>query len=163
GTVESYIAGIVDGNSNGAVVRPGDELEYTIPFLSNGDVAAQGVLICDRIPSNTTFILTAFDSETPASSAPGPRDILVEVNGAQVALTNANDGDEIPDSGGDNGVGGYYFPPGIEPSTTFPGISCSGTNDNGAIVVDLSDIPNATGDGTPTDSYGFIRFRAVVD
>ncbi len=42
-------------------------------------------------------------------------------------------------------------------------INCGGTNDNGASVVALSDIPNTTGNGTPTDSYGFLRFRVVVD
>ena len=75
----------------------------------------------------------------------------------EVALTNANDGNEIAD------IGGYYFSAGTEPSTIFPNINCGGSNDNGAIVIDLSDIPNATGEGTPNNSYGSIRFRAIVD
>ena len=41
--------------------------------------------------------------------------------------------------------------------------SCSGSNDSGIIVVDLSNLPNATGEGSPANSYGFIRFRVSVD
>ncbi|MEM9091719.1 MAG: GEVED domain-containing protein, partial [Cyanobacteria bacterium P01_F01_bin.53] len=165
GTVESYIAGIVDGSSSGVSVSPGDEIEYTISFLSDGDVAAQDVLICDRIPANTTFVSDAFNGSTHAGPGTGPRGILLNFNSVEVALTNADDGDEIADTGANDGVGGYYFPAGVDPSTAFPGITvnCGGTNDNGAIVVDVSDVPFATGEGTPANSYGFVRFRAVVD
>lgn len=164
GTVESYIAGIINGADSGITINPGETLEYTIPFLSNGDIAAQDVLVCDRIPENTTFVLDSFNSSPPAGAGFGDHGILVEVNGSQVALTNTNDGDEIADSGGnDNGIGGYYFDPGVDPTTVFPDISCNGTSDNGTVVVDLSDVPNATGEGIPTDSYGFIRFRVAVD
>ncbi len=169
-SVESYIRGITGIDNITAVenttVRPGDQLEYTIPFLSNGNVVAENVLICDRIPTNTTFVGSAFNSSPPAGAGFGDRGILVNFNGREVALTNVNDGDEIANTGGnDNGVGGYYFPPFVDPSTAFPGgtVGCGGTNTNGAIVVDLSDIPRATGEGTPINSYGFIRFRAVVN
>jgi len=167
GTVESYLSGITGADDataiSGITVRPGDEIEYTIPFLSNGDAAATNVLICDRIPTNTTFIPTAFNSSPPAAPGSGDRGILLEFDGNQGALTNVNDGDEIPDTG-DNGIGGYYFPPAVEPSTVFPGIDCGGaSNDNGIVLVDLSSLPNATGEGVPPTSYGFVRFRVVVD
>ncbi len=162
--VESYIAGLADGADNNTTVSPDDMVEYTILFLSNGDADAQDVLICDRIPANTTFAGDAFNKLTPASSISDSRGIALNFNGQEVGLTNGNDGDEIPDTGGnDNGIGGYYFPAGIDPSTAFPSVGCGGTNDNGAIVVDLSDIPQSTSDGTPVNSYGFIRFRVVVD
>jgi hypothetical protein len=35
-------------------------------------------------------------------------------------------------------------------------------NDNGAIVVKIQDLPKADTPGSPTNSYGFIRFRAKV-
>lgn len=166
--VESYIAGITGINDLTAVenttIRPGDQIEYTIPFLSNGNVVARDLLICDRIPPNTTFLPTAFNSATPAAPGPGPRGILVNFNGTEIALTNANDGDEVVVSGGnDNGIGGYYFAPGTDPTVTFPTLNCGGSNTNGAIVVDMSDVPNATGDGIPTNSYGFIRFKTTLD
>ncbi|MEO1510020.1 MAG: hypothetical protein AAFU84_20465 [Cyanobacteria bacterium J06633_23] len=144
---------------NGVTVNPGDVLEFTILFLSNGAVPAQDVFIWDRIPTNKTFDPTAFNGSTPA---PGDHGIFISFNSNNVALTNDNDGDEIADTGGnDNGIGGYYFPPTVDPSVELgTTINCNGSNDNGVIVVDLSDIPNATGDGTPTDAYGFIRFRA---
>ncbi len=163
GTVEGYIAGIANGSQSARTVSPGDELEYTLPFLSDGGVAAQDVVVCDLIPTNTTFISTAFNSSSPASPGFGNRGILLSFNNETVALTNDNDGDEIPDSGSSDGVGGYYFPGGLEPSTVFPGLNCGGSNNNGAVVVDLSNLPNATAEGTPANSFGYIRFRVVVD
>ncbi|MEO1385744.1 MAG: GEVED domain-containing protein [Cyanobacteria bacterium J06634_6] len=177
GTVEQYIAGIagVDpGIPNpqtaspvaGVVIKPGESLEYTISFLSDGEEGAQDLLICDRIPTNTTFNPTAFNSSPPAAAGPGDRGILLSFDTQTVALTNANDGDEIADSaiGANDGIGGYYFPAGVEPGTALGmPINCNGANDNGAIVVDLSDIPNTTGEGTPLNAFGFIRFRVIVD
>lgn len=126
-------------------------------------MAAQNVVVCRHIPLNTTFVPTAFNTETPASPSLGDRGILLSFNTATVALTNANDGDEIPDSGNSDGVGGYYFPANIEPDTLFPEINCGGSNDNGAVVVDLSNLPNAIAEGSPTNSFGFIRFRVLVN
>lgn len=164
GTVEGYLAGIADGAANNTTIGPSEQLEYTISFLSAGTSAAQNLMICDRIPTNTTFIGDAFNSSLPAGAGFGDRGILLNFRGSEVALTNANDGDElINTSGNDDGVGGYYFPAGVEPSTTFPNVICGGTNTNGAIVVDLSDISFATGEGTPANSYGFIRFRAGIN
>ncbi|MEL6553835.1 MAG: GEVED domain-containing protein [Cyanobacteria bacterium J06621_11] len=165
-TVESYLAGVsgIDDVTTvaGVTVDPGDEIEYTIPFLSNGDVAAQDVFICDLIPANTTFIPDAFNGSAPG---PGDRGIFLSFNNNDVALTNANDGDEIAATGGNNnGVGGYYFPPGTEPSTALgANVNCGGdSNTNGAVVVDLSDLPQAIGQGDPLNSYGYIRFNVVV-
>ena len=170
--VESYITGIAGINDASAVENvtlvPGDELEYTIPFLSNGFIPAEDLLICDRIPVNTKFLEKAYNTNNPPFSPPfgpgGDRGISLSFNGTTTFLTNMNDGDEIADSGGnDNGIGGYYFGPGIDPAATLPGIDCGGPNTNGAVVVDMSDVPNATGDGTPSDSYGFIRFRVTIE
>ena len=166
GTVESYIAGITNGTISSAPTGPGDAVEYTISFLSNGDTGARRTILCDPIPASTTFVEDAFDSSTPASPGPGNRGILLSFNGSNVALTNANDGDEIADSGGnDNGIGGYYFPSGVDPTASLTGLhpSCTGPNTNGLVAVDMSNVPNATGDGTPVDSYGFIRFWVTVD
>ena len=170
--VESYITGITGVSDTDAVENvtlvPGDELEYTISFLSNGFIAAEDLLICDRIPANTKFLEKAYNTNNPPFSPPfgpgGDRGISLTFNGTTTFLSNNNDGDEIADSGGnDNGIGGYYFGPGIDPAATFPSIDCGGPNTNGAIVVDMSDVPNATGDGTPSDSYGFIRFRVTIE
>ncbi|MGB5915884.1 MAG: hypothetical protein WBG63_13535, partial [Phormidesmis sp.] len=161
----NYLLGAINGGNAKPVSNdPADTVEYTIYFLSAGNAEAKSVLLCDRIPTNTTFISDAFNSSLPASPGAGVRGLVLGFDGSEVALTNANDGDEIAETGGNNnGIGGYYFSAGTEPSTLFPNINCGGSNDNGAIVVDLSDIPNATGEGTPANSYGFIRFRVAID
>lgn len=165
GSVESYIVGAtgideITATTN-TTVRPGDEIEYAISFLSDGDAAATDMLLCDRIPANTTFVPDAFNALNPTSG--GARGILLNFNNETLALTNANDGDESIGTIANDGFGGYYFLPGEDPSLTFPGLSCASPNNTGAIVVDLSSVPNATGEGTPDNSYGFIRFRVVVD
>ncbi|KAF3884150.1 MULTISPECIES: DUF11 domain-containing protein [Nostocales] len=141
------------GGINGGNVSPNNELEYTIYFLSAGSSPAPNVLLCDRVPDNTTFIPTAFNS---VSSAPGgvsgaDRGILLYQNNSAVSLTDVQDGDV-----------GQYFPPGVDPKTVYPKIECGGANTNGAIVVNLGNLPNATGPGTPPSSFGYIRFRGKV-
>ncbi|MEL6468993.1 MAG: hypothetical protein AAFQ74_04650 [Cyanobacteria bacterium J06623_4] len=162
GTVESYLNGLSGIDDLTAVetvaVKPGERLEYTISFLSDGAASAENVFICDRIPTGTTFVPDAYNSETPAAPGSSDRGIFLSFSGNDVALTNANDGDEIISTGG------YYFPPSVDPSVALgTAINCSGSNDNGAIVVDLSDIPHATADGTPTNSFGLLRFQVAVD
>ena len=72
-------------------------------------------------------------------------------DGNTESLTNAGDGDVA-----------QYFPPGVEPSSVYPQIKCDGANTNGAVVVDLGNLPNASAPGTPNTSYGYIRFRGRV-
>ncbi|MEB3215592.1 MAG: SdrD B-like domain-containing protein, partial [Nostocales cyanobacterium 94392] len=141
------------GGINGGKVKPDDEIEYTIYFLSTGDTEAKSVLVCDRVPSNVTFIPTSFNNQPQATagSQNSDRGILWFKNGNTQSLTNVKDGDAA-----------QYFPPGVEPSTVYPNIKCDGTNTNGAVVVNLENLPNATAPGTPTGSYGFIRFRGRV-
>ena len=141
-------ADYLQGRLNGGKIVPGDELEYTIYFLSTGDTTASNVLICDRLPQNTTFIPTAFNSIAPGAD----KGIILSYDSNLVALTGIQDSDN-----------GQYFPPGIEPTDVYPNINCGGSNTNGAIVVNLGDVPNSTSSGDPTNSYGFIRFRVRVN
>ncbi len=166
GTVEGYISGIVSGSVANASTGPQDVVEYTISFLSSGNTAARKVLLCDPIPANTTFVSDAFNGGVPAGRGAGDRGISLSFNGTEIALTNAIDGDEVADTGSnDNGIGGYYFPAGTDPSATITGLNanCTGPNTNGVVVVDMSNVPNATGEGVPDDSYGFVRFWVRVD
>jgi fimbrial isopeptide formation D2 family protein/uncharacterized repeat protein (TIGR01451 family) len=148
------------GASNGGTTKPNDTVEYTIYFLSAGDSEAKNVLICDRVPANVTFSPNAFTNTTtnPTGIARG---IAVQLGNTLNYYTNANDSDPA-----------RYFPPGIEPSTVYPNISCgknaagvSLPNDNGAVVVNLGNRPNATGilaDDQAAGAYGFVRFRGQV-
>ena len=132
----SYLKGAIDGGA----VKPGDTVEYTIYFLSDGGSSAQKVNMCDLVPANTTFLPDAFASGSGIAQATG--------SAAPVNLTNAADTD-----------GGQYVTAG---SSLPTGVSCNNSNTNGAAIVNLGNIPNAIGAGSPSNSYGFIRFRVKV-
>ncbi|MDZ8221873.1 beta strand repeat-containing protein [Nostoc sp. ChiVER01] len=149
-------SGYLRGLINGGTVKPGDELEYTIYFLSNGQGDVTSVQICDLIPTNTTFIPTAFNGMTPNDGGlPGADQGIALGLGSSTPtayLTNAQDGDR-----------GHFY------TANESGIPSScGSNTNGAVVVnitrspDLSNLPPANASGTPINSYGFVRFRAKV-
>jgi uncharacterized repeat protein (TIGR01451 family) len=140
------------GGINGGNIKPGDEMEYTIYFLSAGESAAKNVLFCDRVPTNVSFIPTAFNSATPATGGlAGDRGILSLLNGTTAAFTNIADGDAA-----------RYFAPGIDPTSIYPNLKCGGVNDNGAVVINLGNLPNATAPGTPAGAFGFVRFKGRV-
>nr|WP_290225174.1 hypothetical protein [Trichocoleus desertorum] len=149
------------GAINGGVVRPGDEVEYTIYFLSDGGSDAQNVTFCDLVPKNQTLVPDAFNSVTPASggTSGSDRSMTASINGTQVSYTNIADGD----------TGRFYasnttvpVPVGGKSPQPCPATNTS-TNGNGAIVVNLGNIPKAPVSGSSTNSYGFVRFKAKVD
>lgn len=140
------------GATNGGETRPGDEIEFTIYFLSTGTKAAADVQLCDKVPSFQTFVPDAFQSVPPAPSGGvgTNRGISVEYNGSVLSYTNDADGDTA-----------QYYPPG----STLPDACANAlaqAEDNGAIVVNLGTLPHATNSGTPSTSYGAVRFRAKV-
>ena len=49
--ISDFLAGAIDGS-----VSPGDELEYTIYFLSSGNFPLTNVNLCDWVPPNTTYV-----------------------------------------------------------------------------------------------------------
>ncbi|MBD2101034.1 DUF11 domain-containing protein [Leptolyngbya sp. FACHB-261] len=133
-----YLKGAIDGGAT----RPGDEVEYTIYFLSNGGRTAQSVNVCDLVPTNTTFSPNAFASGSGIAKAFG--------SATATNLTNT----------GTDADGGQF----ISSGGTLPSsVNCSASNTNGTVIISLGDVPNSTGPGTPSTSYGFIRFRARVN
>ena len=149
-TNSTFLIGGIDGGK----VEPDDEIEYTIYYLSTGKTEAKTVLVCDRVPGNVSFIPNSFNNEPNQATgglSTADRGIQWLKDGNTQSLTNDKDGD-----------GAQYFPPGVEPSTVYPTIKCDGTNTNGAIVVNLGNLPNATAPGTPNTSYGYIRFKGKV-
>jgi uncharacterized repeat protein (TIGR01451 family) len=132
---------------------PGDEVEYTIYFLNAGGKPARNVLLCDRIPDNQTFVPDAFNTTAPAPGGlpTSDRGIAVSLSNTLQAYTNGEDGDTA-----------RYFPANNEPTAVYPNLNCGGTNTNGAVVVNLGILPRAINSGTPSDAYGYIRFRAKV-
>jgi len=149
-----YLPGRINVNN----IKPGDEVEYTIYFLSSGGRNAEKVRICDVIPDNMTF------SENSFGEGFG---IALGLNNASLPTTN----NQILSNLSDNDEGEFY-PPGSSLPLNFCKKLDSNenlvtvdslNNINGAIEVNLSNfLPNATAPGVPTNSYGFIRFRAKV-
>jgi uncharacterized repeat protein (TIGR01451 family) len=154
-TASTFLVGAISGN-----VKPKDSIEYTIYFLSAGDSPANNVLFCDRVPANVTFNPNTF-TNTTANPTGVARGIAVQLGSTLDYYTNAGDTDPA-----------RYFPPGIEPNTVYPNISCGKNatgialpNDNGAVVVNLGSRPNATGilaDDRAAGAYGFVRFQGLV-
>ncbi|MEM6353303.1 MAG: GEVED domain-containing protein [Cyanobacteria bacterium P01_D01_bin.14] len=148
----------LSGGIDGGNVSPNDEIEYTIYYLSSGDTTANDVYFCDYVPEFTSFIPNGYNGSTPqAAGGIGGADLSIEIfqNGARTYHTGANDGDDA-----------VYFAPGIDPAGSFPGIDCDGdpntanTNPNGAVVVNLGDLPDAATD--IDGAYGYVRFRTRV-
>lgn len=134
----NYLSGVVDGIS----VQPGDEIEYTIYFLSNGNATATDFRLCDRIPDYLSFVDDAFNPDAG---------ILFGLASGNSNLTNTEDADK----------GAYIASNGD--SLTHCRQDLTGgtqTQDNGFIVINVGDVPAAS--SNPTGAYGFVRFRAQV-
>lgn len=118
-------------------VDPGDEVEYTIYYLATGNTPVTNVKLCDRVPTDTTYQSNS---------------LVFFTNGSTSDLTDFADGDN----------GEFVAAP-----TATPDSPCPDTNTNGTVVVNLApspeQLPNSTAPGTPSNAFGFIRFRAVVD
>ncbi|MDM9581441.1 lamin tail domain-containing protein [Nostoc sp. GT001] len=148
-------AGYLRGLINAGTVKPGDELEYTIYFLSNGLGNATNVKFCDLVPTNVNFIPTTFNGMTPNDGGlPGAdRGIALAIGSTTPTLYLSNVGDSDR---------GYFYTANDSGTPSY-----CGTNTNGAVVVNITvpsfpNLPAATGSGTPANSYGFVRFRAKV-
>ncbi|MGF2035055.1 MAG: hypothetical protein RMZ43_007040 [Nostoc sp. CmiVER01] len=141
-----YLLGAIDGGK----VKPGDEIEYTIYFLNAGSSNANTVRVCDRISANQSFKGSAYGTS---------KDIQLQLGTSTVLdLTSANDTSDRAQL--------------ISAGGTVP-TNCylKATNDNGTLVIDvtgntgvptLTTMPGSTAQGSPNNSYGFLRFITKV-
>ncbi|BAY22802.1 hypothetical protein NIES2100_25660 [Calothrix sp. NIES-2100] len=154
----TYLRGKIDGG----FVKPGDVLEYTVYFLSKGAVDAKNMTICDLIPANTNFQTQSFNSDTgiPIDTGATGTDLGIALGWSSTSLPTTPT--QRMSSDNTDGDRGQFF----SANSGTGGATCSATNTNGAVVVKVvsgaNAIPKATVSGTPTNSYGFIRFRAKV-
>jgi uncharacterized repeat protein (TIGR01451 family) len=137
----NWASGYLRGAIDGGTVQPGDTIEYTIYFLSDGGNSAQNVNICDLVPTNSAFVPDGFATGSGLALSIG--------TAPPTFLTNLLDGDK----------GQFVATPTVTP------VPCSSTNStanpNGAIVVNIApNVPAFNVD--PNNAYGFIRFRAQV-
>jgi uncharacterized repeat protein (TIGR01451 family) len=148
-----YLKGAIDI----ANVKPNDEIEYTIYYLNSGNVAAKNLRICDRLHKNLVF-------QTQSNSATVGKGInLTPGTNIPEYLTNA-DGDDK----------GYLSTTSTLPTNcnltdstnlTTDRIDPAKMSDN-VVVVNIADgtnyLPGSISPGNPTNSYGYIRFKAKV-
>ncbi len=115
-------------------LQNGDEVEYTVYFISNGSASSTNVKICDAIPAGTTFIPNSFGAGVG---------MLLNQGGTQTPLTNTADTDK-----------GTFASP--LTAVTAP---CPNTNNpTGSVFFPLGDIPNIA-----PNNAGFVRFRVKID
>lgn len=145
----SYLVGAI----NGGKVKSGDTIEYTVYFLNAGGRNADSTRICDRISPNQSFQAGVYGGTG--------KDLQIKIGTNAVQdLTSAND---------TNDRAQLYAANAIVPGNC----NLKAPNNNGTVVVDITGasgtgIPNlttlsgSTGAGTPTTSYGYLRFTTVV-
>jgi uncharacterized repeat protein (TIGR01451 family) len=138
----NWASGYLRGAIDGGTVQPGDTIEYTIYFLSEGGSPAQNVSVCDLVPANATFVPDGFATGFGIALSIGPT--------APTSLTNLADADK----------GSFIASPTATP------VPCNGnatTNPNGAILVNIAPSVPTFFSTDRNNSYGFIRFRAKVN
>jgi uncharacterized repeat protein (TIGR01451 family) len=126
------------GEVNVEGLQSGDEVEYTVYYLAGGTEPVTNARICDLVPEGTTFVANGFG---------GDSGILLRQGTTEVAQTNAADGDR-----------GRFFSPLGPVNSVIPPCPTNTTNPNGAVFVNLGDIPN-----TGPNQTGFLRFRVRLD
>lgn len=150
-----------------AVVQPGDVVEYTIYFLSDGGNDATNVQICDLVPANTTFLASAFNGLSPIDGGlPGTDLGMALALGSTTPTAYLTNVADLPDRG-------QFFSARTQPPAAckepplFTSPATATSNVGGAVVINVVTSPitlsKATAPGTPSNSYGFIRFRARVN
>jgi uncharacterized repeat protein (TIGR01451 family) len=144
----SWPSNFLLGAYNNVVVRPGDTVEYTIYYLSSGDVDVNNVNICDMVPDNSTFVSGAFNDNTTAVAQQRGIDFLL--GNHRESLTNREDVDR-----------GHYV--GVNTSiTTNCGPAINAANPTGTVVVKVGNLSHSGPGGTKPLSYGWIKFRVRV-
>lgn len=122
--------------SNEYPLQSGDEVEYTIYYLVEGNQPINNARFCDPIPVGTTFIPNSFGSG---------RGIGVNMANNMTNPTNIADADNAS-----------FFSP-VAPLP--PGNVCPNqTNPTGAVIVNLGNLDNNQG-----NNFGFVRFWVRVD
>jgi uncharacterized repeat protein (TIGR01451 family) len=148
-----YLRGAIDAGN----VKPDDEVEYTVYFLSSGDTNAKEVKICDVVPDQMTFVKNTYGIELGIGLGFDSTGLPLSPNLKLSNLLNDDQGDFY---------GAGTTPPTdlckkVTPADTL--VNVNGTNnDNGTVVVKIPNLPKADTPGNPMDSYGFIRFRGKV-
>lgn len=118
------------------ILQSGDEVEYTIYFLSDGTQPVDNVRFCDPIPSETSFISDSFG---------GGSGVLLNLANTTTSQTNLIDGDRTS----------YFSPVAPLPNNN---VCPNQANPTGAVTLNFDSISHIDG-----SNFGFVRFRVRVD
>ena len=116
------------------LLRSGDDLEYTVYFLSDGTGIASNAQFCDPIPAGSIFLGDTYGSGLGT---------LLRLEGTERPQTNATDGDP-----------GRFIPV----LTPAPSPCPSPNNPNGAVFIQIPTLSNRS-----PNNVGFMRFRVRID
>ncbi len=152
GTIGHASSTFLLGAINGVRVKPQDELEYTIYFLSAEAIEAKSVSLCDLVPENQTFVPNAYNYLYTGSERANRGIALAIGSNPVTALTNNSDVDQ----------GRYYPAPEALPDACKI-LGAIPTNTNGAVVVNLGTLPQSNTTAADPNGYGYIRFRTKVN
>ncbi len=149
-TISSFLRGTI----NAGIVKSGDRIEYTIYFLNSGNLDASGVRICDLITANQAFKTDTYgvgkDIQVQFGTEPTILDLTAANDGtdrAQVYAANAT----IPTACNLKTANG-----------TNRTVDISLTGAVGTGLPNLTALPGSSAAGTPTNSYGFVRFTTIA-
>ena len=127
--------GVINLDSQSGL-QSGDEIEYTLYFLSDGTQSIQNARFCDLIPDDTAFVPNTFGVGSG---------VLLDLAGTNTSVTNAADTD----------TGSFFSALSPLPA----GNSCiNQINRNGAVILNVGNLPQATG-----SNFGFVRFRVRLN
>ncbi len=137
----NFVRGVASSNT----IQPGDEVEYTIYFLSSGSGPLENAMVCDPLQDFQTFRTDTFNGQTPTEGTFGGEvGIALALNPPNPDLPTAY----LRSANSASNRGRFY------PSGTATPLICE-QNVRGAVVVDIGEL--GVGD------YGFIRFRVTID
>lgn len=115
------------------LLQSGDQLEYTVYFLSDGTGTADNFLFCDPTPAGATFLGDTYGTGLGS---------LLRLDGVETPQTNATDADA-----------GRFIPP----LTPAPSPCPSPNNPNGAVYMQIPRVSNRS-----PNNVGFVRFRVLI-
>ena len=153
--VNNWPSGFLVGTYDAGFIKPGDIIEYTIYFMNSNGSAAANVKFCDRIVGAQQFVSDAYGTG---------RDIEYQL-GTNTVQYLTKESLALVDRAELNASTGAIV--------GCPDPTITGTN-NGTVVIDitgsgstgqqtLTALPGGTGQGTPTNSYGYFRFKTKVN
>jgi uncharacterized repeat protein (TIGR01451 family) len=119
------------------LLQSGDQVEYTVYFLSDGTAPVNNARVCDPIPASTAFVSDSFGAGAG---------ILLNQAGVQTPQTNQEDADK-----------GRFFSP-LAPLDAVTPPCPQAVAPNGAVFLNLGNVPN-----TAPNNVGFVRFRVQIE